>query len=79
MSGLPACRIIDNEDDNIDHIYESYDKSVPKLKLMYSDEFYAMLEIAIHSIADGSKGVDALTSVRDYLVRSWSQNSENGE
>ena len=46
---------------------------------MYSDEFYAMLEIAIHSIADGSKGVDALTSVRDYLVRSWSQNSENGE
>ncbi len=79
MSGQPACRIIDNEDDNIDHIYESYDKSVPKLKLMYSDEFYAMLEIAIHSIADGSKGVDALTSVRDYLVRSWSQNSENGE
>ena len=79
MSGLPSCRMIDNEDANLNRIYESYDKSVPKLKLMYSDEFYAMLEVAMHSIADGSKGVDALTSVKDYLTRSWSQNTENGE
>lgn len=79
MSGLPACRMIDNEDDNLDRIYESYDKSVPKLKLMYSDEFYAMLEVAMHSLADGSKGVEALSSVRDYLIRSWSSDTENGE
>ncbi len=79
MSGVPSCRRLDNEDDNINHIYESYDKSVSKLKLLYSDEFYAILEVAMHSIANGTQDVGSLTSVRDYMARSWAPNSENAE
>lgn len=71
ISGVPSCRIQEYEDDNINHIYESYDKSVPKLKMMYSDEFYAMLEVAMHDIAGGAEDVQALTTVKKYLESHW--------
>ena len=70
-AGVPSCRRIDNEDENLDRIYESYDKSVPKLKLMYSDEFYALLEITMHQLAEGTGDVQSLSNVRDYLYKNW--------
>ena len=75
-AGVPSCRRIDNEDDNLDRIYESYDKSVPKLKLMYSDEFYALLEVSMHRLADGTGDVQILSNVRDYLYKNWQSDSE---
>lgn len=73
QAGVPACRRIDNSDENLDMIYESYDKSVPKLKLMYSDEFYALLEVAMHRIADGTGDAQTLSNVRDYLYENWQE------
>ena len=70
-AGVLSCRRIDNEDDNLDRIYESYEKSVPKLKLMYSDEFYALLEITMHQLAEGTGDVQSLSNVRDYLYKNW--------
>lgn len=70
-AGVPSCRRIENEDENLDRIYESYDKSVPKLKLMYSDEFYALLEITMHQLAEGTGDVQSLSNVRDYLYKNW--------
>ena len=77
QSGTPACRRIDNEDGNLNRIYESYDKSVPKLKLMYSDEFYALLEVTMHRIAEGTGDVQILSNVRNYLIQNW-QIEESG-
>ena len=71
------CRKIDNEDANLNRIYESYDKSVPKLKLMYSDEFYALLEVTMHRIAEGTGDVQILSNVRNYLIQNW-QIEESG-
>lgn len=68
---VPACRRIDNADNNLNMIYESYDKSVPKLKLMYSDEFYALLEVAMHRLADGTGDVQILSNVSGYLYENW--------
>ena len=70
-AGVSSCRRIDNEDENLDRIYESYEKSVPKLKLMYSDEFYALLEITMHQLAEGTGDVQSLSNVRDYLYKNW--------
>lgn len=77
QSGTPACRRIDNDDENLNRIYESYDKSVPKLKLMYSDEFYALLEVTMHRIAEGTGDVQILSNVRNYLLQNWQ--AEEGE
>lgn len=75
-TGVPSCRRIGNEDENLDRIYESYDKSVPKLKLMYSDEFYALLEITMHQLAEGTGDVQSLSNVRDYLYKNWQSEIE---
>ncbi len=80
QAGVPACRRIDNDDENLNMIYESYDKSVPKLKLMYSDEFYALLEVTMHRLADGTGDVKILSNVRDYLYQNWqSENTSESE
>ena len=73
QSGMPSCRMIEYEDENLNRIYESYEKSVPKLKMMYSDEFYAMLEVSMHNIAGGSEDAQALLAVKSYLESHWSE------
>ena len=38
---------------------------------MYSDEFYALLEITMHQLAEGTGDVQSLSNVRDYLYKNW--------
>ena len=79
QSGMLSCRIMEYEDENLNHIYESYDKSVPKLKMMYSDEFYALLEVSMHLMASGVDDVQSLSAVRSYLEGHWaSEETESG-
>lgn len=66
-----ACRKITYEDDNLNQIYASYEKSVPKLKIMYSDEFYALLEVAMHLMAEDADDIQALAAVGNYLRNNW--------
>lgn len=72
QSGMLSCRRQEYEDDNLTHIYDSYEKSAPKLKLMYSDEFYALLEVSMHLMASGADDVQSLSAVRSYLEGHWS-------
>ena len=44
---------------------------------MYSDEFYALLEVTMHRIAEGTGDVQILSNVRNYLIQNW-QIEESG-
>lgn len=71
-TGFVSCKIMEYADANLNGIYESYKKSTPKLKLMYSDEFYALLEVSMHLMAQEIDDVQALSAVSGYLESHWS-------
>ena len=73
MTGYPACRNLDNMSEYEQQMYYSYDKSTPKLKIMYSDEFYALLEVTMHLMANDEDDVQALSAVSGYLEEQWSE------
>lgn len=53
------------------NIYKSYIKSVSENKLMYGAQVYTLLEIAFHSIVDGSDASKELESVQTYMQNQW--------
>lgn len=69
-TGYISCRN-NQEDELLKAIYASYEKSTPKLKLMYNDEFYALLEVTMHLMAQGLDDVQALSAVGNYLNSHW--------
>lgn len=70
-TGRIACRRLNYDDDNINQIYASYEKSVPKLKIMYNEEFYALLEVTMHLIAKHEDDVQSLSAVSNYIKTQW--------
>ena len=65
---LPAASGVTFDNPEYTHIYDSYDKSVPKIKLQYGEQVYALLEIALHNIILGNPPKDELQSVNDYMI-----------
>ncbi len=47
--------------------YASYDKSVPKNKLLYGEQVYPLIEIALHNIAAGEDIESELQKIDDYM------------
>ncbi len=72
VAGMVPCRRMDTENEVVCAIYESYEKSTPKLKLMHSDEFYALLEVSMHLMARSEDDVASLSAARNYLQEQWS-------
>lgn len=57
--------VYDNE--MFDEIYKSYEKSTPKNKILYGEQLYPHLEIALHNIISGSSAADELKAVDEYM------------
>ena len=72
-SGRLSCRNIFGNDAIFSQIYTSFDKSTPKLKVMYNAEFYALLEVSMHLMAAGEDGLSALYAVSQYLGVEWQE------
>lgn len=53
--------------EQLDRVYDSYDKSVPKNKLLYGEQVYPMIEIALHNIAAGEEIEAELQKIDDYM------------
>lgn len=67
-SGLPSCRDgVTYANANIADIYDSYAKSTPKNKLIYGEQIYPLLEIAMHNIVAGEDAETELNKVDDYM------------
>lgn len=73
LSGKLSCRNIYGDDEIFSQIYASFDKSTPKLKVMYNEEFYMLLEVSMHLMAAGEDGFSALTAVNHYLGVEWQE------
>ena len=67
MSSKLSARRIDYEDDNLEKIYISYEKASIKNKLQYGEQFYPLVEIAMHNIAAGNPVEDELTNVQEHM------------
>lgn len=68
LAKLPSCRRdVQYENSAIGSIYESYAKSTPKNKLIYGEQVYPLLEIALHNIVAGEDIETELTEVDDYM------------
>lgn len=66
-SKLSARRTIDYVDDNLEKIYSSYEKASIKNKLQYGEQFYPLVEIAMHNIAAGNLIEEELTNVQEHM------------
>lgn len=71
FSGNIACKKVDYDNEMLLNIFESYDKSTPKLKIMYNDEFYALLEVSMHLMAKNEDDIKSLAAVSSYLESHW--------
>lgn len=50
-------------------VYDSYDKSVSKNKLLYGEQAYPLIEIALHNIAAGEDIEKELQKIDDYMKK----------
>ena len=67
-SEFPSCKkSVAYENDNIADVYESYAKSTPKNKIMYGEQIYPLLEIALHNIVAGEDIVAEFGKVDEYM------------
>lgn len=64
---LSAASNVEYEDTCFADIYASYAKSMPKNKLVYGEQIYPLLEIAMHNIAAGEDIEEQLSNVSDYM------------
>lgn len=55
------------DDYGFENIYASYEKSVPKNKLLYGEQAYPLLEIALHNIVAGEDSAAELKKVDSYM------------
>ncbi len=55
------------DDYKFEDIYESYEKSTPKNKLLYGEQIYPLLEIALHNIVEGEDPEEEFDSVESYM------------
>lgn len=53
----------------LENVYDSYDKSVSKNKLLYGEQVYPLIEIAIHNIAAGEDIEKELQKIDDYMKK----------
>ena len=60
---------IEYDEEYLSQIYDSYAKSAPKNKLVYGEQVYPLLEIALHNIVNGDDIKEQLTSVDDYMKK----------
>ncbi len=62
-----SCRNNMVSDPRLENIYESYAKSAIKTKLVYGEQAYPLIEIAIHNISKGGSSVSELSAVDTKL------------
>ena len=66
---LSTHKNIEYDEEYLSQIYDSYAKSAPKNKLVYGEQVYPLLEIALHNIVNGDDIKEQLTSVDDYMKK----------
>ncbi|MCM1307497.1 MAG: extracellular solute-binding protein [Butyrivibrio sp.] len=54
-------------DSELEKVYDSYDKSVSKNKLLYGEQVYPLIEIALHNIVAGEDIKAELQKIDDYM------------
>ena len=64
---LSARRGMTYPNENLADIYASYEKATVKNKLVYGEQVYPLLEIAMHNIVAGNLPEDELMIVEDYM------------
>lgn len=62
---------VEYDNERISKVYESYEKSSPKNKIMYGEQVYPLLEIAFHNIAAGEDAEKELAGVEDYMKKQF--------
>jgi len=62
-----SCRKNSAADSRFENIYESYAKSAVKTKLVYGEQAYPLIEIAVHNISKGGSSVSELSSIDTKL------------
>lgn len=68
MSGkLSARKNVTYENAQIGNIYNSYEKGCIKNKLQYGEQFYPLMEIALHNIAAGNEIETELLYVQEHM------------
>lgn len=65
---LSAKREIVYDNYGFENIYESYAKSTPKNKLLYGEQAYPLLEIALHNVIAGEDAATELENVDTYML-----------
>ncbi len=69
MTGaLSSRRGIKYENQELEKIYDSYEKSDCKNKLQYGEQVYPLIEIAMHNIVAGNDSDEELTKVEEYMI-----------
>lgn len=64
---LSAKKGVKYDNSKLESIYDSYDKSVPKNKLLYGEQVYPLIEIALHNIVAGADIGEELQKIDDYM------------
>ena len=64
---MSAKKAVEYSDPEFDNVYKAYERSVPQNKLLYGEQAYPRIEIALHNIVAGSDMCEELKSVDDYM------------
>jgi maltose-binding protein MalE len=64
---LSARKTINYDNEALAGIYQSYEKASIKNKMQYGEQFYPLMEIAMHNMATGSLAEEELTKVQEHM------------
>lgn len=68
MTGkLSARKTVEYEISHLNNVYGSYEKGSIKNKLQYGEQFYPLMEIALHNIAAGNEIEAELLNVQEHM------------
>ncbi len=64
---LSAKKDVEYDTKYLGDIYASYEKSTPKNKLLYGEQVYPLIEIALHNVVAGNDTQKELEAIDDYM------------